>query len=110
MASGSRVCTHCGALNGIDEKTCYRCGKRMAGPLGASARSNCCGPSSLRGLGLAFDVDWQRELEGRALGDLGFDPQPAAVHLEDLLGDGEAQAGAALCLGGGNAVAMAVER
>jgi uncharacterized membrane protein YvbJ len=37
MASGSRVCAQCGALNGIDEKTCYRCGKRMAGPVASAA-------------------------------------------------------------------------
>lgn len=38
MASGSRVCAQCGALNSIDEKVCYRCGKRMAGPLASSAQ------------------------------------------------------------------------
>ncbi len=38
MASGSRVCTQCGALNSIDDKACYRCGKRMAGPLATSAQ------------------------------------------------------------------------
>lgn len=39
MAHGSRICPHCGGLNGIEEKTCYRCGKSLPGPLGASARS-----------------------------------------------------------------------
>jgi rhomboid protease GluP len=38
MASGSRICAQCGALNSVDEKTCHRCGKRMSGPLGNSAR------------------------------------------------------------------------
>lgn len=33
MAQGSRVCPHCGKLNGIDEETCYSCGKRLPGPL-----------------------------------------------------------------------------
>src|SRR5215212_6437074 len=37
MANGSRVCPQCRALNGIDEKTCYRCGKRLPGPLASSA-------------------------------------------------------------------------
>jgi membrane associated rhomboid family serine protease len=31
MAQGSRVCPNCGGLNGIDEETCYRCGKRLPG-------------------------------------------------------------------------------
>lgn len=38
MGQGSRICPHCGGLNGIDEKTCYRCGKGMPGPLASSAR------------------------------------------------------------------------
>jgi rhomboid protease GluP len=38
MASGSRVCTQYGALNSIDDKACYRCGKRMAGPLMTSTQ------------------------------------------------------------------------
>lgn len=38
MAQGSRICPNCGALNGIDEKACYRCGKSMPGPLASSAR------------------------------------------------------------------------
>jgi membrane associated rhomboid family serine protease len=33
MAQGSRVCPNCGGLNGIDEETCYRCGKRLPGPV-----------------------------------------------------------------------------
>jgi membrane associated rhomboid family serine protease len=32
------VCSQCGALNSIEDKTCYRCGKRAAGPLGSSAQ------------------------------------------------------------------------
>lgn len=36
MASGSRVCPHCGALNAIDDKECYRCKKRLPGRVGAS--------------------------------------------------------------------------
>jgi rhomboid protease GluP len=38
MGQGSRICPHCGGLNGIDEKTCYRCGKGLPGPLASSAR------------------------------------------------------------------------
>ncbi len=38
MAEGSRVCPHCGALNAIDDKTCYRCGKAFPSALGSSAR------------------------------------------------------------------------
>jgi rhomboid protease GluP len=38
MAEGSRICPQCGGLNGIDEKTCYRCGKSLPGPLASSAR------------------------------------------------------------------------
>lgn len=37
MAQGSRICPQCGGLNGIDEKTCYRCGKPLPGPLRSSA-------------------------------------------------------------------------
>jgi membrane associated rhomboid family serine protease len=33
MAQGSRVCPNCGGLNGIEEQTCYRCGKRLPGPV-----------------------------------------------------------------------------
>jgi membrane associated rhomboid family serine protease len=36
MATGSRVCPHCGALNAIDDKECYRCKKRLPGKVGAS--------------------------------------------------------------------------
>jgi rhomboid protease GluP len=38
MAEGSRICPQCGGLNGIDEKTCYRCGKSLPGPLTSSAQ------------------------------------------------------------------------
>jgi rhomboid protease GluP len=38
MAEGSRVCPHCRRLNGIDEKTCYACGKSLPGPLSSSAQ------------------------------------------------------------------------
>ncbi|MBK8997556.1 MAG: rhomboid family intramembrane serine protease [Myxococcales bacterium] len=37
MASGSSICPHCGGLNSIDEKTCFRCGQRLPGPLTRSA-------------------------------------------------------------------------
>ena len=40
-------------------------------------------------------------LEGRALAQGRLDPDAAAVHLDDLLGDGEPEAGAALGLGVG---------
>jgi membrane associated rhomboid family serine protease len=38
MAEGSRVCPHCRRLNGIDENTCYSCGKSLPGPLASSAQ------------------------------------------------------------------------
>lgn len=34
MASGSRVCPHCGRLNSAEDTTCYSCKKRLPGPLG----------------------------------------------------------------------------
>lgn len=37
MPPGSRVCPHCGALNGADETVCYRCNERLPGPVVASA-------------------------------------------------------------------------
>src|SRR6187402_3062708 len=37
MAEGSRICPHCGRLNGIEEKVCNRCGKDLPGPVSASA-------------------------------------------------------------------------
>ncbi len=37
MAQGSRICPHCGGLNGIDEKVCYRCGRGLPGPVSAGA-------------------------------------------------------------------------
>ncbi len=43
MATGSRVCPHCGRLNGIDEERCNRCGRSLpgtvAGGLAAIGRS-----------------------------------------------------------------------
>src|SRR4051812_34484596 len=36
MPHGSRLCPHCGGLNGVDEKVCFRCGKSLPGPLGAA--------------------------------------------------------------------------
>lgn len=36
MAHGSRVCPTCGRLNSVDDKTCYKCGKRLPGPLATS--------------------------------------------------------------------------
>lgn len=36
MAQGSRICPHCGGLNGIDEKSCYRCGRRLPGAITSS--------------------------------------------------------------------------
>ncbi|HLV68880.1 MAG TPA: rhomboid family intramembrane serine protease [Polyangiaceae bacterium] len=33
MATGSRVCRNCGALNGPSETRCYRCGRRFPGPI-----------------------------------------------------------------------------
>jgi rhomboid protease GluP len=36
MGQGSRICPHCGALNAIDEKTCYRCSKRLPGAVAGS--------------------------------------------------------------------------
>lgn len=46
MGQGSRICPHCGGLNGIDEKTCYRCGKGLPGPLASSARGMFSGFSA----------------------------------------------------------------
>src|SRR5689334_15849645 len=51
-------------------------------------------------LDLVLDVDRYRERECRAFADLGLDPEAAAVHFDDALGDGEAEPGAALLLGG----------
>lgn len=36
MASGSRVCPHCGRLNSADDTVCFNCKKRFPGPLQAS--------------------------------------------------------------------------
>jgi membrane associated rhomboid family serine protease len=46
MAEGSRICPQCGGLNGIDEKTCYRCGKSLPGPLASSAHGFFAGFSA----------------------------------------------------------------
>ena len=48
-----------------------------------------------------FGADGKLHLEGRALAERRFDPDATAVHLDDLLGDGEAEAGPALRLGVG---------
>lgn len=48
MSGGSRVCPQCGGLNGIEEKSCYRCGKRLPGPL-ASSLSSAVGDFSADG-------------------------------------------------------------
>src|SRR5262249_38058530 len=53
------------------------------------------------GLYLALDDDRQRECKGRTLARLRLDPNPSAVHLNDALGDGQSQAGAALLAGDG---------
>ena len=45
--------------------------------------------------------DGQVELEGRPLAEFRFHPDLPAVHLDDLLGDGEPEAGPALGLGVG---------
>src|SRR6266542_4092188 len=45
---------------------------------------------------LRFDPHRQREIERRALAGLGFHPDPPAVHLDDALGDRQAEAGSAL--------------
>ena len=37
MASGSRVCPHCGKLNAAEDDACIRCGKRLHGPVASSA-------------------------------------------------------------------------
>ncbi len=36
MASGSRVCPHCGKLNAADDTSCFYCKKRFPGPVQAS--------------------------------------------------------------------------
>src|SRR5260370_36281916 len=50
----------------------------------------------LQGAGVAGGVeDGDGEVELRAAADFAFDPDAAAMHFDDVLGDGEAQAGAA---------------
>jgi len=44
---------------------------------------------------LRFDPHRQRESERRSLARLGFHPDPPAVHLDDALGDRQAETGAA---------------
>src|SRR5262245_15273550 len=44
-------------------------------------------------------TDGELHLEGRAFSESGLHPDAAAVHLDDLLGDREAEAGAAFRLG-----------
>src|SRR5262249_19335306 len=48
---------------------------------------------------LPLNDDRKRERERRTLTDLRLDPNPAAVHLDDALGYGETQAGAAFLAG-----------
>src|SRR5262249_10293392 len=48
-----------------------------------------------------FGTRGQLHLESRALTELRLDPDAAAVHLHDLLGDGKSQTGAALGLSKG---------
>src|SRR6266516_5589622 len=48
---------------------------------------------------LCFDPHRQREIEDRSLARLGFDPDAPAVHLDDALGDRQAEAGPALLAG-----------
>ena len=103
--STSAVAFCCSSASSRSRRSCaVRSSQRRSGAHAAAAgadRRRGFGlrrPTSLRGL--AFDVDRQREQEGRALAQLGFDPQPAAVHLDDLLGDRQAETGAALLLGG----------
>src|SRR5262249_10063115 len=48
---------------------------------------------------LKLSAGRQLHLEGRALAERRLHPNAAAVHFDDLLGDGEAKAGAALGLG-----------
>jgi rhomboid protease GluP len=38
MATGARVCPHCGALNAADDASCYRCKQRLPGPVAGVAR------------------------------------------------------------------------
>src|SRR6266545_2978552 len=45
---------------------------------------------------LCFDPHRKREIERRSLARLGFDPDSAAVHLDDPFGDRQAQTGPAL--------------
>src|SRR5262249_23143373 len=61
-------------------------------------RSGCA--CSCHGLAV-FGDDGQLHLEGCTLAEPGLDPDAPAVHLHDLLGDGEAEAGAAFGLGVG---------
>ena len=52
-----------------------------------------------RRLHLSLNNHRKREGKRRALARLRLDPNPAAVHLNDALGYGESQAGAALLAG-----------
>src|SRR6266540_7301146 len=45
---------------------------------------------------LRLDPHRKREIERRSLAGLGFDPDAPAVHLDDALGDRQAQTGSAL--------------
>src|SRR6266568_8262999 len=48
---------------------------------------------------LCFDPHWQRETERRSLARLRFHPEPPAMHLDDALGDRQAETGSALLAG-----------
>src|SRR5262249_14125553 len=54
---------------------------------------------------LCLDAHREREIERRSLAWLRFNPNPAAVHLDDALGDRQAEAGPAL-LAGNRAVGL----
>ena len=39
MSPGSKICPECGALNGLDQKTCIRCKSPFPGPLTSNVAS-----------------------------------------------------------------------
>src|SRR5262245_25566817 len=58
-----------------------------------------CSRSSVSNL--LFDVEWHGERERGPLPQLGFNPQPAAMHLNDALGNRKPEPGAAFLLSDG---------
>src|SRR5215469_17184733 len=66
----------------------------MTGPPRPECACSC-------GLHLPLNDDREREGKSRASARSRLDPDLAAVHLNDPLGDGQPQAGAALLLGDG---------